>query len=519
MQSCLGIYIDNSMIKYAKVNKNGDDIKIEASGIRFFDDIREALEQIVQETNSYKIPISINLKNESYNYVKVFSVLNKVDIAKTIETEFANFCNENGLDSYSYENKYILRESLSDPDMETAMNVWIQKEDLDNQTEYFDYYKLDAVLPEPIVISNLVKIDKESNSMIVNIEDSTTVTLILDGKVNRIFQIENGMGEILSAIGDRENSLSKAYEVCKNITISSQDTGMADENEYLDEVMPVIDRIIEKVVNIKNGIREEIDNIYVTGTGIAINNIDLYFQNFFEDARCDMLRPEFLENKSMVLPVKEYMEVNSAIALALEEMNMQYYDVNFKPDPADVKKRIKAKKEASGVEVKSILDSKEKLLVRILATVVIFILGYGIFATGIDKGLNKSIADTEKESESLKESTYEAGKDISAIESLTETYKSKYNKGSVDDNDISKDALPNFLQQVMFSIPTDVVIDSIESVSDSKVSITVKSSASDKIDAFKAKLSSEEILDNIAVQSEKTVGSDMYKIITGDLPR
>lgn len=525
MQSCLGIYIDNSMIKYAKVLKNGEDIKIESSGVRFFDDIKEALNQIIQETNSYKIPISINLTDESYNYVNVFSVLSKNDIEKTIEVEFENLCRENNIDSSNYECKHLLCENLTEPDMKTAINVSVPKDELESLTEHFDYYKLENVLPTPIVISNLIRINKNTNAIIVNIEYSTTVTVILNGEVKSVYQISDGMGKILSSIGESENSLSKAYEVLKNMTISSQDTGMIDENEYLDVVMPVIDRIINKVSEIRSRIDDDIDNLYVTGTGISINNIDLYFQNFFEEIRCDMLRPEFLENKSLMLPVKEYMEVNSAIALALEGINMQYYDVNFRPDYADVKKRLKQKKASAGVEKKTIFDSKEKLLIRILITLLIFAVGYGIISKNIGKSIDKASDNLDKEIASIESSETDLGKDIDAVESLTETYKDRYNKltGSEDainsESSVSNDALPNFMQQVMFSIPSDVTVVSIENVSDIKMSITIKSANKDNMTKFKELLSKEEILTDVTVDSEYTEGNANYETITGDLPR
>ena len=35
MQNCLGIYIENNLIKYAKVSKENNSIKVESFGVRF----------------------------------------------------------------------------------------------------------------------------------------------------------------------------------------------------------------------------------------------------------------------------------------------------------------------------------------------------------------------------------------------------------------------------------------------------------------------------------------------------
>ena len=76
MSSCLGIYVEDNIIKYAKISKERDIVKMETSGIKFYDDLESTLEQIVNETYSYKVPISINLSNEKYNSFEMFSIFN-----------------------------------------------------------------------------------------------------------------------------------------------------------------------------------------------------------------------------------------------------------------------------------------------------------------------------------------------------------------------------------------------------------------------------------------------------------
>ena len=59
MPSCLGLYIEDNLIKYAKVSKNSDELKVEAFGVKFYDKLGTAIKQIVEETYSFKLPISI----------------------------------------------------------------------------------------------------------------------------------------------------------------------------------------------------------------------------------------------------------------------------------------------------------------------------------------------------------------------------------------------------------------------------------------------------------------------------
>ena len=66
MPSCLGIYIENNLIKYAKIAKDRNNFKVEAYGVKFYEDnIEKTIEQIVKETYSYQVPISVNIKKEN----------------------------------------------------------------------------------------------------------------------------------------------------------------------------------------------------------------------------------------------------------------------------------------------------------------------------------------------------------------------------------------------------------------------------------------------------------------------
>ena len=49
MPSCLGLYIEQNLIKYAKVSKSNEVIKVESFGVKFYEDINVAIKQIVEE--------------------------------------------------------------------------------------------------------------------------------------------------------------------------------------------------------------------------------------------------------------------------------------------------------------------------------------------------------------------------------------------------------------------------------------------------------------------------------------
>lgn len=61
MPSYLGMYIEDNLIKYAKVSKEKEKVKIDSFGIKFYSNISQAVKQIIEETYSFKTPISVNL--------------------------------------------------------------------------------------------------------------------------------------------------------------------------------------------------------------------------------------------------------------------------------------------------------------------------------------------------------------------------------------------------------------------------------------------------------------------------
>ncbi len=106
--SCLGLYIEQHLIKYAKVSKEHNRIKVEAFGIMFYDKIGEAIDQVIQETYSQRTPISINLSGEMYNYFNMFALLTKNDLQKALTTEFDSYCSEVGYNPSVFETRYAV---------------------------------------------------------------------------------------------------------------------------------------------------------------------------------------------------------------------------------------------------------------------------------------------------------------------------------------------------------------------------------------------------------------------------
>ena len=63
MPSCLGMYIENNLIKYAKVTKERESLKVESFGVKFYDQIGSAINQIISDVAN-KIQKQINTQGK-----------------------------------------------------------------------------------------------------------------------------------------------------------------------------------------------------------------------------------------------------------------------------------------------------------------------------------------------------------------------------------------------------------------------------------------------------------------------
>ena len=404
MSSCLGLYIENNVIKYAKVTKERENLKVESFGIKFYDKIGEALEQIVSETFSYNIPISINLSEETYNYFYMFSLLNKNDLKKAVETEFESFCFDKKLNKNAFEARYAISNEPDDKDKVKIIHVSTNKSSITKSLQPFSEYKVSTMTPIGTSIANIASIKPKENIIIVNIENKTTITSIINQKIYNVQKLEEGSEEILDKIESKENSYSKAYEICKNSTIYTMEGKelQDEENEYLDYIMPTLYKIATKLQEYVTTTTTRFEKIYITGTMSVVNNIDLYFQEFFQTEKCEILKPYFISD-GIKINIKDYIEVNSAIAVAMQGLGYGIKNMNFKkpsiydqlPDwlKVDVSLGKKEKKQKTKVNfnfsLKGKLDATEKWLLRGAAGVLMLTILYSGFSLYLDNKINE----------------------------------------------------------------------------------------------------------------------------------
>lgn len=539
MSTCLGLYIEENLIKYAKVSKDHDQVKVESFGVKFYENIDQTIKQIVEETYSYKTPISINLSEEMYNYFQVFALLNKKDLPKAINTEFESYCTDKNYNPNVFETRYAITPNTQDKDKLKVIHVSENKIELNKILQKFASYKLQNVMPVSMSIPSVTEFDKKENALIVNIEENTTITTIIDQNIYNITKIDVGSKEILDKINIKENSYQKAYEICKETTIyTSEGKELTDtEANYLEDIMPTLYEIVGQIRKVMNESLDKIDKVYITGTGALINNVDLYFEEYLEDVRCEILKPNFIK-LSPDLNIKDYVEVNSAISLALCGLGQGISGMNFKKNslmdklPELLTIEVGTKKSQVGrknppkmltVDFGEPLDRIEKNMLRSLSGLVLILAVYCGFSILIK---NQIEVKNKEADESIKSTTAQislVSQDIQSLQNKTNEYTNKINNlnqlnQEIEENNKTKKAIPNLLNRLMYVMPSEVQLTSIQNSTSTHIVIQAQSTSYAQLGYLTASIKTNGILQNVISTSGQKENNLVTIKIEGDLP-
>ena len=469
------------------------------------------------------------------------SLLKAKEIEEVIKTEFETICHAERLVPNVYETRYILVNSLEEKDKIRVINIVDDKTEISSKTQLFDKYKLSTLAPVSMTIKNIMNIQEKENALIVNIEDKTTITTLINQKPYKVTTINSGMQEVLEYISERENSFSKAYEICKNTTIITNGSQEVNEIEdiYINEIMNAIYNIAGFVKKAMNEVPVRIDKIYLTGTAAIINNIDLYLQEYLSVDHCEIVKPYFIKNIMKGVNIKDYIEVNSAISLAMQGLGYGLEKINFKSnnfkDIINNKTRItlgrnkaatKAKRAASKQKVENFVRLKWVSEFKLAATAVKIVLAFALYTSAIVMLSNQTFtkqAEAEDVIAKTNKEIIEIQNNISKANNKTLEYTKLIQELEVINDEVSeiakrKNSIPDLLNEIMFAIPDTVQIMSINNTSNTSITIVTKTERYEQIGMFIAKLKNDEILTNVIADSGVKEGGVITVTIKGELP-
>ena len=560
MQECLGISVSDKIIKYAKIQSDNNRFKIMSYGVNFYDkiELNSIIKKIVAETNSDKVPIAVDLNTTKYYFFDVFGMANKQYLDQAINTEFESFCSENHMNRNSYEGRYVYTKNLDTPDKNKVLYLYENKGDLEERFKIFGDARVSTAVPLTAAYPSIVRTDAAKNSLIVDLDEKTTITAIVNGQMYGVDVIGQGLEEVFSKINVQENDYQKTYDICKNITIYTAETadvnaqGNPQNTTYLTYLVPALYKIaqeLQKVVDNYKGIT----NIYLTGLGTVINNVDLYFQEYFKDQRVEILRPYFATAEADAANIKDIIEVNSAIALATFALKNDNKDLNFKNQVVDKWARIKevltsdvsslgsGKKEGGGkknfqmpkvefsMDMRGAFDKWDTILLGFVIDLILIVVLYCVGAGLLQSAIKSKTSETEEMITDTKTQITAVTTDNAKVTDKTKDYiRFRENleevNSSIEQKRSRKHQITTLLNNIVYVIPKQVKLTEIKNTvvvdngtTKQHIFIEAQSEKYEQLAYFKAKLSNANIMDNI-VSTEGTKDGDVVKTtIEGDL--
>ena len=523
MASYLGISVGKNLIKYAKISKekNSEEIRIEAYGVKFYDILMQTVTEIIQETKSANAEISVCLTSDFYFPVDCSKDMSKKEISEFLLVQFDDACQKRGLNAGNYDVCFITGEDVANPDAERFICVGASKVELKNLWGALSNSKFKSITGVgPTIINLLPNNGIDQDCLVVNIEDETKITLVKNGQINELIQVPVGMDEVISRLADKYNSYSRAYEACKGVDAYADSTfKFTEEEESIREaLMPTLYDLKQRIIQEIDPYHAEYTNVYIAGTGVIVNNIDLYLSDAFPGKKVELLLPYFVDRDRN--NVKEIQEVNSALSASIcaaygvskEEdflhsgstLKSEVTKKKFSPktilatlqekfEEINGSKGIKSKKgKKKNIEIDGDVgaytdidemmggsssfeeetsggystDATSEWLIRVAVSLVFAWVLYTTAAWYIQAQLDKKLDLVDANSRRTDMAILQVENDRKAIERQANEYdtKKEHLQRVIDLTRLKRERsydVPNFMSQLMFIIPVDVKVTSI----------------------------------------------------------
>lgn len=541
MASCLGIHINENIIRYAKFtyNQKTKAMSVEQHGVKFDSSNRvETIKKIVTETKSEEIPISLSTFNDEYQKIQVFRQLSKPDMLNVINLEFEDWCEKNSLDAKDYLYTYFLPDVTSGDYYYGMLNI-VRKQQIELYSST-TALSIDSIYPSPFTINRLVPKENKDYTLI-NLDERLYIVSVIDGKVFEIAVEDIGMKEILEKFSELTGSYSKAYEACKQINVFF-DGKSPNLKEFEIIVEPILQEVLKRSSNIIKKHKKSNEKIFLTGLGTLFTNLDILFREYFE-IKTEILKPEFLSSQIDVRNMAELLEATPAIAIAYEQIvpnekteNIEYYrkvkEKGIKAwlkrllySPKKPKENIKVEKEYHSIIPSSKFEKLSPIFISATIALCIFVIAYSIFGNVYYTQIDKMKKEIDKETSKITTKTSQVSSDVSYITTNTKGYKDINSDiddivKQIENNEIgggSSYYVANFLQKIIKIIPKELTLKTITSNENKNVVIKTESASYASLGYFVAQLKLEGILKNVEVKSVAN-GTVITIEIGGDLP-
>lgn len=530
MERCLGIYIGDKVIKYAKLrmdkNKNVD---IETSNVKYvLGGIKEVIEEIIHETNSQNTPIAINILNEHHENMEILKQISKNDISSMVELEIEDVANKLGINDKLLLYKYDIQDSLTNKDNNRIRILYTDRTEIEqySKVEGFD---VKGAYPLSTVMKGLIPKEEKSYALI-NIEEKITISIVINNVLVETIALDMGMKEVIESLAEQLGSYAKAYDMCKTINVYTEDEN--PNNPEIERIIePILQDILRKIDESIKPFRGKFDKLFLSGMGVLFTNIDILFEQYY-GMKSEILKPAFTKGEIGIRNMAELIEANSAIALANALLTASMEDVNFmlqlnkkqskangiKNGKLGIKMPQKIAFKGDYADIIQKLTFANLVAVTTLVGYVVFGSVYSSQTTKVEKSIRKSITAIEEQSADVKIDVEYITKNKNEYKEVNDMVTDLVDK--IQSNQIGNLRtynVANFMQKIMKFVPKNVQLISIESNDNKHITIQAKSSSYAALGYFVSQLKLEGIINNVKINSVSH-GTEISVSIGGDLP-
>ena len=498
MTECLGIYVENNIVKYSKLElDNNRNIILKDHGIRFIkQNVDEVILNIIEETNSKDIPLVFNSKSDIYTNFQIIESNSKKSYTKEIlNTEFEAWCEKNAKSPEKFEYTYAISSKGEGTNKCSGILDIVSKNSL-NEIVKNDRYKVSGIYPANILINNIVD-NKVKDYILLNISSKIIASVVIDNKVVEIKTLGNG--------------ITNAYLACRKINVYSEN--LPDNDGELEDIAePILQDIIKNISSFVTKHKMNVNNMYITGDITLFRNIDILLKEYF-DLNCDIVIPKIVKKDDK--DIAEIVEVIPAIVIAYEHINSNNKN-NFLVK--NNKKTLFQRENAKDKNNKNL-----NVLGITLGIMTILFITYISFGTIYSNKVNKIVEEANSGINNINSNISKINEDIKYISENKEKYK-KINEQvekvveNLSDNNVNGAYnVATFLQNIIRIIPENVKLNSISSDDNKNIKIVAESDDYANLGYFISEIKLEGTLKNVTITDVKN-GDITTVEIGGELP-
>lgn len=538
MGACLGVYLGEKIIKYAKLEQDEKTkrISLNSYGTKYVWGKKEdEILDLIAQTGSDNGKICLNTENTYKLETEVLRQLKKSDVQSVIALEVSDSTIQRGINEKTVEHRYTLIDSKVSAANTHAIIEVANKSDITKYSENEKIKNLAGIYPVEHLINRITT--QPNNYILLNVDEETTMIFVSNNVPVMSRKIDVSMKSILDTLAIQEGSYAKGCDVCRTINVLSDDS----LDYKLESVIePVIQDLLNRVGKAIEETNFQCGKIMLNGLINMFINIEVLFEQFF-GIDTEKLKPMFLNLDESTVNMAEVIETNEAIALAYEGLTGAKKELNFyaAPEqaattaklPIDIKTMFSKPKpgENKPAFVMPMLNidkpKVEKTLLFANLTAASLLVCYLVFSViyakeldAMQTTLNQNISHMHVDISKVKADT----KYINDVKAKYTTYNSyissmvtKIKEGKI--GKYSTYNVANFMQKIAKYIPTNVELVSIASNDNKSVVIVARSKSYSELGYFVSQLKLKGVLDNVKTGNVEH-GNYITVTIGGDLP-